>query len=189
MTASTPDRSADPFSAALASAAGRDASLVLPGALLAFARRIVDHGRTIERDGACPTRLVRRAEALFSPRRRGVRTALWSILFDSAAGAMPATRGLSRSRVLRLGGPGGAIQAELSGLGTTKPCLVGALEGVAAGAVVVLEPSRGAAVRASVSDGGTFEFALPRATTSFALSVRVGRRVVARTPIVEIART
>lgn len=161
----------------------------VPPATLALATRLVGYGREIAVETPCPTAWIRRAEALFVPRRRPLGVALWSLLFDSAASLSPAVRGSSRSRFVRIGGDGGTIQAELTGLGTDDVRLVGALEGVSSGAVVVLEPvavgarRAPAAVRAPVDDGGTFEMRVPGAAASFTLAVRVGRRVVARSPV------
>jgi hypothetical protein len=203
--------------AALAVAAGREparqdvaAAAVVPDTLasrtpaevLALATRLVTYGRVIAAETPCPMSWIRRAEELFEPRRRPLGVALWSLLFDSAAALSPATRGMSRSRFVRIGGEGGTIQAELTGLGTDDVRLVGALEGSKPGAVVVLEPvvePVGAAakrstprtpmrslVRAAVDDGGTFEMAVPKTATSFTLAVRVGRRVVARSPVLGV---
>ena len=198
----------DALVAALAVASGREparpgvAEAAVGPDTLSFAARLVAYGRLIASESPCPMPWIRRAEALFVPRRKPLGVALWSLLFDSAASLSPAVRGTSRSRFVRIGGEGGTIQAELTGLGTDDVRLVGALEGAKPGAVVLLEPvfepltatrasagrsaarrSAGAPVRATVDDGGTFEMRVPKAASSFTLAVRVGRRVVARSPV------
>lgn len=180
----SPVEPSDDFPVAFSIAAGREPAGTVAPELLAFARRLIGYGRVIAADTPCPTPWLRRAEAIFSARPATVGTALWSLLFDSAASTAAATRGPVRSRFLRLGGEGGAIEAELTGIGTDDVRLVGALEGVAIAsrskAVVVFEPTVGAPVRVPVGDGGTFDVRVPSRVTAFALSVRVGRRVVAR---------
>jgi hypothetical protein len=119
-----------------------------------------------------------------------VGAAIWALLFDSASSLAPATRGVVHARFLRIGGDGGAIEAELTGIGTDDVRLMGALNVGTLGAskaTVVLEPSKGAAVRAPVGDGGTFDLRVPSSAKAFTLSVRVGRRVVARSPRLDVA--
>ena len=193
----TPVDPSDALAAALDVAAGRESARAGGAAasgmtpeLLAFARRLVAHGRVIAADAGCPKPLVRRAEALFAPRRTGVGAAIWALLFDSASSLTPATRGVVHARFLRIGGDGGAIEAELTGIGTDDVRLMGALNVGEIGkskATVVLEPSKGAAVRAPVGDGGTFDLRVPSSAKTFTLSVRVGRRVVARSPRLDVA--
>lgn len=193
----TPVDPSDALAAALEIAAGREPartgdavpSGVAPE-LLAFARRLVAHGRVIAADAGCPKPWIRRAEALFAARRTTAGAAIWALLFDSASSLTPATRGVVHSRFLRIGGNGGAIEAELTGIGTDDVRLMGALNVGGIGdskATVVLEPSKGAAVRAPVGDGGTFDLRVPSSAKAFTLSVRVGRRVVARSPRLDVA--
>jgi hypothetical protein len=197
----SPALTTDALVAALAVASGRGparegvAEVAVGPDTLSLAARLVACGRVIAAESPCPTSWIRRAEALFEPRRKPLGVALWSLLFDSAATLSPAVRGTNRSRFVRIGGEGGTIQAELTGLGTDDVRLVGALEGVKPGAVVLLEPvfepatAKRAApspVRAAVDDGGTFEMRVPKAASSFTLAVRVGRRLVARSPVLGV---
>lgn len=202
----SPALTTDALVAALAVASGREparqgvAEVAVGPDTLSLAARLVACGRVIAAESPCPTSWIRRAEALFEPRRKPLGVALWSLLFDSAASLSPAApspaiRGTNRSRFVRIGGEGGTIQAELTGLGTDDVRLVGALEGAKPGAVVLLEPlfepatAKRAApspVRAAVDDGGTFEMRVPKAASSFTLAVRVGRRLVARSPVLGV---
>lgn len=162
-----------------------------PGAidpsLLALTRRLVAFGRVIAADTPCPKPWIRRAEALFEARRPSLAAAVWAILFDSSASLSPAVRGLARSRFLRVGGEGGSIEAELVGIGTADVKLVGALEGATRATTIVLEPATGSPVRAVVAEGGTFELAVPARASSFTLSLRVGRRLVATSAPIALA--
>lgn len=191
----SPDSAA--FAAAFDAAAGRtapdDASRAAPPvAVVALARRLVATGRLIAGETPCPRPWIRRAEAIFSTRRGALgRTrvgALWALLFDSAAGAVPATRGTDRTRFVRVGGEGGSLEAELSGVGTDDVRLVGALVAHVKAPVVVLEPEKGKPVRARVGDGGVFELRVPGTATSFTLAVRTGRTLVARSAPIVVAR-
>lgn len=192
----SPDSAA--FAAAFDAAAGRtgldDASRAAAAdAVVALARRLVAAGRVIATETPCPRPWIRRAEAIFSTQRGAlgrtrVGAALWALLFDSAAGAVPATRGTDRTRFVRVGGEGGSLEAELSGVGTDDVRLVGALVADVDTPVVVLEPEKGKPVRARVGDGGVFELRVPEAATSFTLAVRTGRTLVARSAPIVVAR-
>ena len=178
MSPAAPD---DPWVRAFDAAAGRTSGARVPPDLGALAARLVASGRRIEHEGSCPTRWVRKAEALFSaPASVGAR--LLALVLDSWATPAAAVRGGSGRRYVRLADDGARLDAEIGEPSAAGVPVRGTVEGLASGATVVALTDRRKTVRAAVREGGVFELVLPEGAASFHLDVRVGRRTIARTP-------
>ena len=171
----------EPWVRAFDAAAGRAPRTGVPPDLGALVSRLVALGRRIELEGACPTRLVRRAEALFAPPAR-VGARLLALVLDSWATPAAAVRGGSGRRYVRLADDAARLDAEIGEPSAAGVQVRGTVEGLASGATVVACTDRRTSVRAAVREGGVFELVLPEGAASFRLDVRVGRRTIARTP-------
>jgi len=170
-----------PWVRAFDAAAGRASAAGLPADLGALASRLVVLGRRIEQESPCPTRWVRKAEALFAPPTR-IGARLLALVLDSWATPVSAVRGASGRRYVRLADEDARLDAEIGEPSGAGVQVRGTVEGLASGATVVACTDRRKTVRAAVREGGVFELVLPADAASFHLDVRVGRRTVARTP-------
>jgi hypothetical protein len=164
-------------------AAGRGAvGAPLPDDVRGLARRLVEVGRRVEALPPCPAAALRRAIAIADGVPRGVAARLWALLFDSAGRAAPVLRGGTTTRLLRYGGEGGSIDLEVARVATGGLRLSGTVDVAGEGLSLDVAVVGARTVRVPVRAGGLFDAEILPARGAVSLTLRAGRRVLARLP-------
>ncbi|HVG93907.1 MAG TPA: hypothetical protein VND21_05635 [Planctomycetota bacterium] len=173
----------DLWAVAMDLAVGREAaSAPVPDELAGLARRVVATGRRVAGLPRCPAGVLRRAVAIADAPPVGQVARLWALLFDSWTSPAPAMRGSARTRLLRYGGDGGAIDVEMAEADSGQLYLRGTVDFAGADLSLEVACNDGVPLRVPVRAGGLFEISVAARARGVTLILRSGRRVVARTP-------
>jgi hypothetical protein len=155
-------------------------------AAVELASRLVAARRGSLKDPPCPERALRRALALFRPRRAPVFATLASLAFDSWTGAAAPARGVDMDRMLRFAHDDAAVDLEVRPQDQGRALRLGvAVEGLPAGGrVAVLDPTGAPLATAALDEHDSAVLDLP-AAGDFLVVVEDADGEVLRTPRVE----